>query len=130
MTGNNRLTQKQKRLLPCLLQAHSVKEAAQLAGICERSAWRMLALPSVQGELSRVQDGMLSQVAAGLVADMGVARAVLLDVLRAPVVKDTDRIRAAGMVLDAGLRLCEFAVLTKRLERLELLIGGEGENRG
>ena len=119
MTDNDTLSPKQRRFIGALLQARNIREAAQLAQIGERTAWRWLAEPGVKGELSARLDGMMTQVTSGAVSDMGEARAFLLAIMRSRTARDGDRVRAAGMILDGAMRLFELLALAERVARLE-----------
>ena len=125
MTANGTLTQNRRRFILALLEARNVRDAAKRAGVGERTAWRYLADPGVKVERAARQDAMLHGVTAGLVADMAEARAVLLEVMRDPGASDATRTRAAGIVLDCGLRLLELLSLAERVAELERRLEGE-----
>jgi len=119
MAGNGTLTRKQRLFVLALVDSTSVPEAAVKSGIAERTAWRYLGNPTVKVELAARQDAMLAQVTGGLVTDMTEARGVLKGIMNDDGVAPGVRVRAAGMVLDAGLRFFELLSLAQRVAELE-----------
>jgi len=118
------LTARQRRFVAALLAAPTVLDAAAAASISETTAWRYLASPAVQAELSARCDVVLTQVSAGLVADMQEARAVLVEAMRDPEAAPGVRVRAALGVLDAGLRVLDSLLLARRVAVLETRLEG------
>ena len=90
-----------------------------MAGIGETTAWRYLTEPDVKAAIARRQDAILAGVTGGIVADMTEARGVLVDIMRSITAKDSDRVRAAGLILDAGLKMLEVVTLSDRVTALE-----------
>lgn len=108
-----------------LLDARTIRGAAGKAGIAEATAWRYLTEDNVKAAIARRQDAILGGVTARLVADMTEARSVLVDIMRDSEEAAGVRVRAAGLILDAGLKMLEVLTLADRVTRLELQIGGE-----
>jgi len=119
MAGTDSTTPRQKRFVAALLAAPTVTEAATQAGISEKTAWRYLGNTAVQAELTARCDVVLTQVSAGLVADMQEAREVLMENMRDPTNPAGVRVRAAVAVLDAGLRVLEVLMLARRVAAIE-----------
>ena len=119
MAENGTLTAGQRRFVVSLLDVRTIREAAVKARIGERTAWRYLSEGAVKAAIARRQDAILAQVTGGIVADMSEARQVLVDVMRSLTAKDSDRIRAAGLILDCGLKLFELLTLADRVTALE-----------
>lgn len=110
--------------MAALLEARSVRDAARTANVAERTAWRYLADDQVRAELANRLDAMLAQVTAGLIEDLSQARQVLRDVMARPGIAPGVRVRAAGMVLNYGLRFVELVALAERVAALEEAIRG------
>lgn len=128
MGDSGRLTAAQRRLLAAMLEARNLREAAQSAGVAEGSARRWMRSERFQAALTSELDGLLDHASVNLAADLGKARAALVAVLDSKTASDTSKIRAAAVVLDAGLRVYEMRQLAKRVTALEesLLKGGDG----
>jgi len=126
MAESGALTARQARFVAALLTAVSISEAASLAHIGERSAWRYLAEPEVLAELSRRQDAILGAAAAGLAGDVSQAREVLRAVMGDKLAPVGARVSAAGKVLDSAMRLVELAALARRVADLERELGEDG----
>lgn len=122
MAENGTLSTKQRRFVAALVGARSIRDAAKAANVAERSAWRYLADPKVRAEISTRQDSMLAQVTAGIVEDMGLARQVLRAVMLGKATTPGVRVRAAGLILQAGLRFAELVTLAQRVAALERLL--------
>jgi len=124
MASDGTLTQKKRRLVAALLTSPSVRAAAQAADVSERTAWRWLSDDAVKAELRKRQDAILTELAAGLVADASEARGVLRSVMLDKASPRGVRVRAATVLLDAALRFAELVSMTDRLERLEAAVKG------
>ena len=119
MAENRTLSARQRRFVIALLDARTIREAASKARIAETTAWRYLSEDAVKAAIARRQDAILAQVTDGIVADMSEARGVLVDIMRDASARDSDRVRAAGLILDAGLKLFEVLTLADRVAALE-----------
>ncbi len=119
MAHNGALSGKQKRFVAALAAAGSVREAAALAGIGERTAWRYLGLPDVRAELGRIQDGVLSEATAACIRGMSGALATLESVMADPMASASARVAAARAILDAAARLAELQTFAQRIAKLE-----------
>ena len=108
-----------------LLDARTIRGAAGKADIAEATAWRYLTEDNVKAAIARRQDAILAQVTGGVVADMTEARGVLVDIMRDSEAAPGVRVRAAGLILDAGLKMLEVVTLADRVSRLEQQSGGE-----
>ena len=124
MTENKTLSARQRRFIVALLDARTVREAAAKASIAEATAWRYLSDDVVKTDIARRQDAMLVQVTQGIVSDMTEARGVLVDIMRDAGAPEGVRVRAAGLILDAGLKMLEVLTLSDRVTVLEKQIGG------
>ena len=109
-------------LIAALAATPSIRGAAEVAGIGERTAYRYLANALVRAAIAERQDAALAQVTAGLVEDLGAARRLLVDTLNNKSAADHVRVRAALGVLNSGLRLFEMLSLADRVTTLEQLV--------
>jgi len=119
MADNGSLTAKQRRFVAALMTARTVEDAAQVAGIAERTAWRYLANSDVRAALHEAQAQALAQVTRRAVQAMTEA----LDVLRG-IAADGDaptgaRVSAARAILENALRYNEAVTLAERVSELE-----------
>ena len=119
MGDNGRLSAKQRRFVAFLATTPTIRDAAKAADVGETTAWRWLRQPAVKAEIRQRQDAMLSQVSAGIVADMAKARAALVAVVNDKTATPSQRTTAAGKLLDCGLRLFELVALADRVAEIE-----------
>ena len=117
MANNGTVSARQARFVAALLEASSVRDACDKAGIGERTGWRYLALEAVKGELSRRQDAALALACAQIAADAGQALATLRVMMDKG--GDAQRVSAAGRVLANLLPLTELGTLAARVAALE-----------
>jgi transposase len=105
-------------LVTALAKGATVAQAAQQAGISERTAYRRLQQPEFQERIDRLQDDMIQRATAVLTAaaQEGINSLVAL---QDPSTPPAVRRGAARDILEMGLRLREAANLEKRLLALE-----------
>jgi len=115
-------------LILSLASGRTVKEAAELAGIGERTAHRRLDDPEYCRRIQDARAEMMTQ-AMGKLADASIeAVETLVRLLRAK--SETVRLGASRAILEAGPRLRELTELETRLAELERRIeeAGPGTN--
>lgn len=110
-----------------LLESHTLKEAAQGAGVGDKTLYRWLRQPAFREELHRLQDEATGQVMRRLTELAGTACGTLEAVMGDSLATPSAKVSAARGTLEAVLRYRELHDLAERLSRLEQLIGGEGE---
>ena len=105
-------------LVTLLAKGATVAQAAQHAGVSERTVYRRLQQPEFQARIDAVQDDMVQRAAAVLTAaaQEGIHSLVAL---QDPSTPPAVRRGAARDILEMGLRLREAANLEKRLVALE-----------
>jgi HEAT repeat protein len=110
-------------LLVALAAGHTVRDAARLAGIGERTATRRMADPDFRRRLMEARSGMI-QRALGKLAD-GSTKAV--DTLRKLLKAKGENVRlgAARAILEFGSKMRETVELEARLAILEERMAGE-----
>jgi len=118
MTDNDSLSVRQKRAVVALLQSTSIKEAASVAGIGEKTMYRYLNDDAFRAELHAQQDAALAAAAAALAGMMGDALAVLRDTLQDDDASDSVKVRAAQIIVDER-RMIELVALARDVRQLE-----------
>lgn len=107
-----------------LAAGRTVREACKTAGICERTAYRRLEDANFRRRVDELRAEMTSR-AAGRLADMQVAAADKLGELSGHADPNV-ALRAAGKILDTGLRYVDLVDMQRRLDELER----RGTNKG
>lgn len=133
MAGNGSaadiLTHRQQAAVRALLACKSVAEAAQRAGVGERTLYRWLADPAFRAALSAAEGDLLDAATRRLLGlqegAIEVFEAVLKDASAAP----SARLRAAQAVLDHLLKLRELRDVEQRLTALEQAVGQQARQR-
>ena len=119
MASNGALSAAQRRLIPALLTCRTVTAAAESAKVPERTAFRWLADDAFQAELSRAEGEIIGGAVRAL---LGLAESAV-DCLRSTLddaeLPASVKLRAAGLAIDALLRMRELASIEKRLSELE-----------
>lgn len=119
MTTNDSLSTRQRRFLAALATSPSVKAAAQMAGIAERTAWRYLSDDAIRRELAGQHDALLADTSRRMAGAMTEALNVVLGILRDVKTPPSVRVSAGRVILDSGLRLAELVTLAERVAALE-----------
>lgn len=119
MGKNNR-----ERVLAALLACPTEREAAAQAGVSESTVRKYLADESFRNEYDERRRALVTEAAAGLQKNMGEAVATIADVMR-NASKPLERVAAAKVVLDYGIKYTEIADLYDRVEIAIKLMGGE-----
>jgi len=116
-----------RALLQALACGGSVEHAARKAGIGERTAYRRLADPKFQAQLSQLKADMVQRMADMLTgAGMGAVK-TLVDIQQDAAVSAAVRRRTARDVLEMGIKYRESADWEARLRALEQRVLEEGE---
>jgi hypothetical protein len=102
-----------------LLTGRTIRAAAAIAGISRSTAQRRMTDPAFRAELVARRDDRRRAIADDLTAGAAKAVALLRAVLANPLVRMTDRIRAAGVLLGHHLPVTEVVELEARLSELE-----------
>ena len=127
MAQNGALSANQLRFVGAMLTASSVREAARLSGLGERTGWRYLQDPAVKRALSEVVDGTLACVVQQTVGAMVAALATLESIHKDTEAPAGARVSAARTILQAGPMLREASELAERVSELEAIMGQEGQ---
>jgi len=119
MADNGRLTRAEARFVAALVASPTVSQAAALAQVSERSAYRFLARPEVRAELAQRSGAVLSQVSVRLADAMGSAVEGLLELASDAQASASARVSAYRALLEGGLKLAEIVALSDRLAVVE-----------
>jgi hypothetical protein len=116
-TGNKKWRKGNDTLALALAAGQTMRDAAALIGVCERTVARRLADPEFCQRVTELRNEMVTR-AVGRLADGMVAAA---DTLRSLLQAEGEYIRlgAAKAILELGHKLCETMELEQRLEALE-----------
>jgi hypothetical protein len=114
-------------LLRSLAAGSSVDDAARIAGISVRTAYRRLADPLFSRELAEARDELIAAALTELVQSASEAVATLRGLLSAS--DERVRLGAAKSTLDQLLRLRETLALSQRLAALERAVQQQNRSR-
>lgn len=115
-----KLDHRHRRAIEALVSGANVTQAAAVAGVSRRTLYRWKTEEKAfKAELQRLGNEAMTDAAVRLKGSMSVA----VDLLRAVMLDEEEntanRIRAAQVTIDAGLRLVEATEILQRLEALE-----------
>ena len=114
-------------LVTALAAGTTVAEAAQQAGISERTAYRRLAEPHTKQQIQDVRAVLFTRAVGRLADGMDAAVATLVRNLSdAP---PSVQVRAAVALLEQAVKLRTSEELAQRVAALEVEVAGEGEQR-
>ena len=130
MPEKDTLSTRQKRFVVAMLTAATIAEAAELAGVSERTARRYLSNPAVRRALGQALDDALTQAAGQVVNAMCAALTTLEEIHGDGEAPTGARVSAARAILEGGPKLREALDLSQRLAELERLILESKEGRG
>ncbi len=105
-------------LVMALATGATVAQAAQKAGLSERTVFRRLEDPAFHKRIDAVRADMVKRAAATLIAATRLAAKTLLD-LQDPKTPPAIRRRAARDILELSQKLRQSTILEKRLAELE-----------
>lgn len=115
----NTLSRRQVRFVSALLTTTTVAEAARLAGISQRTAYRYLENAGVQSAIGRSLDDTLTDATCQATTAVTRALAVLQAILDDPSSPAPCRVGAARLILEAGPRYRQTLDLASRISVVE-----------
>ena len=119
MAENGKLTPRQRKAIPALLDADTIAGAAELAGVSERTLHRWLKDGPFTAELHQAQDRAIDAAISKLSGEARAAASTLASIHRDPKVPAAVRVQAARAVLTEILKLREQRELEGRITALE-----------
>jgi len=117
------LTSKQATYVEALARGKGLDDAAQAAGIVERTGRTWRGLPSVQAALRLARQARLADATSIATAMMGDALDTLKSVMEDTGAPASARVNAARAILESGIKFNETLDLAERVARLEVLNG-------
>jgi Transposase len=117
MNDNQRLTDRQLRVIPYLLTSHSTEEACRRARINKTTVYEWLKDETFRRELKRQRDTIIERALDSLKANIAKATKTLLDHLNSK--RENISIRAAEDIIEFTQKALEHEELEKRIEALE-----------
>lgn len=108
-----------EKLLAVLTVTPTVTAAAAAAGVGQRTIYRRLQNPEFRRQLEEQRLKSLETARNGFLARLMDAVDTISGVMMNGENRPETRLRAAGMMIDAGLRLVEVTDIEKRLDALE-----------
>lgn len=116
------LTPRQRRFVAAVVATTTVREAARIAGVCERTALRYMRQQAVQAAIRTAQTDILRQGARRAVQAVGQAVASLEAILTDEATPPGVRVSAARAILEHAPKLYETVDLAERVAALEAQI--------
>ena len=113
------LSPRQSRFVAAMLAARTIGEAAQTAGVTERTGKRYLKTSAVKLALANALDSAMTQATSRAVAAMSEALETLEAIHRDEETPASTRVSAARAILDAGPKLREAMDLAQRVAEME-----------
>lgn len=118
------LTERQRRALAALLAAPTAKEAAQMAGVGERTMKRFRALPAFQRAYRAAQVELVESAVCQSRQHLTGALSALADITADETAPPAARVSAARASIELSLKLGEQGDILARLTELEKSLQG------
>ncbi|MEW6400817.1 MAG: hypothetical protein AB1649_03400 [Chloroflexota bacterium] len=123
------LNQKQQRAIAVLMSTNTVRQAAIIVGVGERTLHRWLAEDEeFRAALRKAELTAIDTATRRLIGSDEAAISKLLTILNSPTGKNSDKIKAARSLLEFSTRMIEARDVEERLSRLEALINANKQN--
>lgn len=120
-------TKQQARAIAALLTSPSVSEAAEKAGIGERTLYRWLAEdPDFKQALAAAESDAISSAVRELIGDMRENLATVREIRQSDESSAAIKLRAAALLDACLLRWREIATFEERLVAIEARLSSEG----
>jgi len=115
---------KQKALC-ALLTSDTKAEAAEKAGISDRTLRTYLADPAFKAEYQKRKQKLLSDATRQMQQSMKIAVSTLKGIIQNQDSKDSDRITASRLILEYSLRYTEITDILSRIDELERTVNND-----
>jgi len=119
MGHGNKLSRKKEQAIIALLEAPTVKEAAEMVKINPATLYKWMALPEFEEAYRKARHRAMGEAIARLQQASSEAVATLWDVMGDQEATPASRVTAARTVLELGMRGTEIEVIEVRLKQLE-----------
>jgi hypothetical protein len=114
-----KINRKKEQAISALLSQPTLKAAAEVAGIGEKTLWRWLQNEDFQDAFMEVRRQLVQQVVSNIQRSMSKAVNTLLEVMDDPDSPASSKVQAARSIIDVGLKGLELEDFELRLSRLE-----------
>ena len=122
MTGKHGLSARQRRFVEALAQGKTATEAAQVAGVSERTGRRYSGSPVVRAALAEAQDRALGDVVRRMNSGAGDALDVLAEIMQDKAQSGGVRIRAAQVWLEQAFKSRELLDMAREIAELREVV--------
>ena len=119
MGHGNKLSRKKEQAIIALLEAPTVKEAAEVVGVNPATLYKWMALPEFEEAYRKARHRAMGEAIARLQQASSEAVDTLRDVMGDQEATPASRVTAARAVLELGMRGTEIEVIEVRLKQLE-----------
>lgn len=119
MGHGNKLSRKKEQAIIALLEAPTVKEAAEMVKINPATLYKWMALPEFEEAYRKARHRAMGEAIARLQQASSEAVDTLRDVMGDQEATPASRVTAARTVLELGMRGTEIEVIEVRLKQLE-----------
>lgn len=119
MGHGNKLSRKKEQAIIALLEAPTVKEAAEMVKINPATLYKWMALPEFEEAYRKARHRAMGEAIARLQQASSEAVDTLRDVMGDQEATPASRVTAARAVLELGMRGTEIEVIEVRLKQLE-----------
>ena len=119
MGHGNKLSRKKEQAIIALLEAPTVKEAAEMVKINPATLYKWMALPEFEEAYRKARHRAMGEAIARLQQASSEAVDTLRDVMSDQEATPASRVTAARAVLELGMRGTEIEVIEVRLQQLE-----------
>lgn len=119
MGHGNKLSRKKEQAIIALLEAPTVKEAAEMVKINPATLYKWMALPEFEEAYREARHRAMGEAIARLQQASSEAVDTLRDVMGDQEATPASRVTAARTVLELGMRGTEIEVIEVRLKQLE-----------
>ena len=124
MTKDANLTTRQVSALHALLTTNSIAQAADAAGLSERTVYRYMSDTMFKAELRKIQGEAMAAAVSSLTGAAGDAVGALREIVGDGETNPGVRVRAAVAILNQRQRLIAHTELEERLSEIERRLRG------
>lgn len=114
-----------EKALSALLTSETRAAAAEKAGISDRTLRSYLSDPDFNAEYQQRKRKLLSDATHQIQQSMKIAVSTLKSIIQSKGSKDSDRISAARLILEFGLKYTEINDILTRVEELERTVNND-----
>ena len=106
-------------VLAALVTGNTIKGAAKITGVNEKTIRRWLSDPDFSGEIAQARADVTKDIIHGLIAKAETAISTLDSIMTAEKVSAHAKVQAARCILEFAMRAIETTEIIERIEKLE-----------